>query len=331
MCTACGPFGPCVQAGSRRDFPGSLKGRPQHRSLRACRRHEHTRQLPPHGRADPAPCSFPPAVLRREVPSLSAEHRNLSKDRAALGQEIRKSVAELSTRLRSPARRSRSRVLLTSTPRGQPPHEMRTVSTARSRDAPAMHHHGTSGSRADPGHPVPSRAAIANSLVRSGVPDRLFGVFAPRTQIHGFDLRLFVYRLERASNAAGHRHGSSTPSQTATLRACDGTASSAADVVNRRLRVSTDARCSCSALTWLIASRAASRFRQYSSEGPVTSASKPQSRIPRSASDPRARRTPGSRAYQPVRRQNHRRCRRAATPRPASLIHLWRRGRCAAR
>ena len=29
---------------------------------------------PPRGRADPAPCSFPPAVLRREVPSLSAEH-----------------------------------------------------------------------------------------------------------------------------------------------------------------------------------------------------------------------------------------------------------------
>jgi hypothetical protein len=61
---------PWVQACSRRDFPASLKGRPPHRSLRACRRHEHTRQLPPHGRADPAPCSFPPAVLRREVPSF---------------------------------------------------------------------------------------------------------------------------------------------------------------------------------------------------------------------------------------------------------------------
>jgi hypothetical protein len=65
---------------------------------------------------------------------------------------------------------------------------------------------------------------------------------APRTQIHGVDLRLFVYRLGWASNAAGHRHGSSTPSRTATLCACDGTASSAADLVNRRLRVSTDAK-----------------------------------------------------------------------------------------
>jgi hypothetical protein len=84
MCTACGLFVLWVQAGSRRDFPGSPKGRPQHRSLRACRRHEHTRQLPPLGRADPPPSSFPPAVLQREVPSLSAELENLSKDRAAL-------------------------------------------------------------------------------------------------------------------------------------------------------------------------------------------------------------------------------------------------------
>ena len=157
------------------------------------------------------------------------------------------------------------------------------------------------------------------------------GSSPPRTRIHGLDLRLFVYRLERASNAAGHRHGSSTPSRTATLRACDGTASSAADLVNRRLRVSTDAKCLCSVLTWLIASRVASRFRQYSSEGPVTSASKPQSRIPRSASFPVRAGLPGHAHYQPVRRSNHRRCRRAAPPRPASLIHLSRRGRCAAR
>lgn len=85
MCTACGPFGPWVQAGSRRDFPGSLKGRPQHRSLRACRRHEHTRQLPPHDRADPASCSFPPAVPRREVPSLSAEHRKAQQGQSGSG------------------------------------------------------------------------------------------------------------------------------------------------------------------------------------------------------------------------------------------------------
>ena len=46
----------------------------------------------------------------------------------------------------------------------------------------------------------------------------------PRTQIHDPDLQLFVCRLEWMSNAAGHRHGSSTPSRTTTLRACGGTA-----------------------------------------------------------------------------------------------------------
>jgi hypothetical protein len=55
--------------------------------------------VPPHGRADPAPCSFPPAVLRREGSFfISLYQLNIekpSKDRAALGQEIRKSVAEL--------------------------------------------------------------------------------------------------------------------------------------------------------------------------------------------------------------------------------------------
>jgi hypothetical protein len=86
------------------------------------------------------------------------------------------------------------------------------------------------------------------------------------TTLVGVDLRLFVYRLERASNAAGHRHGSSPPRRTAPLRACDGTASSAADLVNRRLRVSTHVKCSCKRAHLLIASRVASRFCQYSSE-----------------------------------------------------------------
>ena len=96
MCTACGPFGPWVQAGSRPDFPGSLKGRPQHRSPRACRRHEHTRRLPPHGKADPAPWFIP--ARRPSARGSLLYQRNiekLSKDRAALGQEIRESVAEL--------------------------------------------------------------------------------------------------------------------------------------------------------------------------------------------------------------------------------------------
>jgi threonine dehydratase len=44
------------------------------------------------------------------------------------------------------------------------------------------------------------------------------GPSPPRTQIHDPDLRLFVYRLKQASNAAGHRHGSSSPSRTSTLR-----------------------------------------------------------------------------------------------------------------
>lgn len=105
-----GPFGPWVQAGSRPEFPGSLKGRPQHHSLRACRRHEHTRQLPPHGRADPAPCSFPSAVLRREVPSLSAEHRKPQQGQSGSGPgDPEVGGRAFSTRLWSPARRSRSR------------------------------------------------------------------------------------------------------------------------------------------------------------------------------------------------------------------------------
>jgi hypothetical protein len=75
---------------------------------------------------------------------------NLSKDRGVWARRSGSRWPSFSTRLWSPARRSRSRVRLTSTPRGQPSHGMRTVSTARSRDVPAMHHHGTSGSRAAP-------------------------------------------------------------------------------------------------------------------------------------------------------------------------------------
>jgi hypothetical protein len=75
---------------------------------------------------------------------------NLSKDRAALGQEIRKSVAELF----DAALEFRTAIAIKGAPaqhaEGQPSHGIRTVSTARSRDVPAMHHHGTSGSRAAP-------------------------------------------------------------------------------------------------------------------------------------------------------------------------------------
>jgi hypothetical protein len=138
MCTACGPFGPWVQAGSRRDFPGSLKGRPQHRSLRACRRHEHRRQLPPHGRADPAPCSFPSAVLRREVPSLSAEHRKAQQRQSGSGP----GDPGVGGRAFDAALESRAAIAIKGAPdqhaEGQPSHGMRTVSTARSRDVPAI-------------------------------------------------------------------------------------------------------------------------------------------------------------------------------------------------
>ena len=87
----------------------------------------------------------------------------------------------------------------------------------------------------------------------------------------------------------------------------------------------------CSAVTWLIASRVASRFRQYSSEGPVTSASKPQSRIPRSASDPSCAQAPGTRALPAGATTESSSLSASSAPRPASLSHLSRRGRCAAR
>ena len=95
MCTACGAFGPWVQAGSRRDFPGSLKNA---RNIVRCERADDTNtQDNYHRMVEP---------IRRPVhsrpPSFGARFllyprniENLSKDRAALGQEIRKSVAEL--------------------------------------------------------------------------------------------------------------------------------------------------------------------------------------------------------------------------------------------
>jgi hypothetical protein len=151
MCTACGPFGPWVQAGSRRDFPGSLKGRPQHRSLRACRRHEHTRQLPPHGKSQSGALFIPARrPSTRDSFFISGTSKTSARTERLWATRSESRWPSFSTRLWSPARRSPSRVRLTSTPRGQPSHGMRTVSTARSRDAPAMHRHGTTGSRAAP-------------------------------------------------------------------------------------------------------------------------------------------------------------------------------------
>jgi hypothetical protein len=48
-----------------------------------------------HDRADPAACSFPPAVLCARFLLYRRNIENLIKDRAAPGQEIGKSVAEL--------------------------------------------------------------------------------------------------------------------------------------------------------------------------------------------------------------------------------------------
>ena len=122
-----GPSDPGVQAGSRRDFPGSLKG--ARNIVRRERADDTNTQNNYHCIVEPIR-----RTVHSRLPSFGARfllyQRNsekLSKDRAALGQEIRESVAELSTRLWSLARRSRSRVRQTSTPRGQPSYGMRTV------------------------------------------------------------------------------------------------------------------------------------------------------------------------------------------------------------
>jgi hypothetical protein len=180
MCTACGPFGPWVQAGSRPDFPGSLKGRPLHRSLRACRRHEHSRQLPPHGRADPAPCSFPPAVLRREVLLYQRNIESSARTERLWARRSGSRWPSFSMRLWGLARRSRSRVRRTSTPTGQPSHGMRTVAQPGrgtpqqcTTTAPAVRitaHRHPAGPRARPGRR--DRAPVRRRRLRGRRQDR---------------------------------------------------------------------------------------------------------------------------------------------------------------
>lgn len=58
---ACGPLRTLGLGRFPTRLPQIPEGTPATWFLRASRRHEHTRQLPPHGRADPPPCSFPPA------------------------------------------------------------------------------------------------------------------------------------------------------------------------------------------------------------------------------------------------------------------------------
>src|SRR5580693_3941997 len=171
-----GPSDPGVQAGSRRDFPGSLKGaRNIVRRERAddtnaqdnCHRKVEPIRRPVHSRPPPFGARF----LQRNI-------EKLSKDRAALGQEIRESVAELSTRLWSLARRSRSRVRQTSTPRGQPSYGMRTVAQP-GRGTPQQSTTTAQAVAGRPRSPSTFPVAIANSLVRNGAPDRLFLAQSP--------------------------------------------------------------------------------------------------------------------------------------------------------
>jgi hypothetical protein len=95
ICADWGAFGPRVQAGSRRDFPGSLKDA---RNIVRCERADDTNTQNNYH------CIVEPIrrTVHSRLPSFGARFllyqrniENLSKDRAALGQEIRKSVAEL--------------------------------------------------------------------------------------------------------------------------------------------------------------------------------------------------------------------------------------------
>jgi hypothetical protein len=56
----------------------------------------------------------------------------------------------------------------------------------------------------------------------------------PRTQPYGPDQRLFVCQSERTGNVAGHRHGSTSPSQTPTPCTCDGAINPAVDLATPR-------------------------------------------------------------------------------------------------
>jgi hypothetical protein len=216
MCTACGPFGPWGPGRFSTRFPRIPEGSPQHRSPRACRRHERTRQLPPHGRADPAPCSFPPAALRREVPS--AEHRKAQQGQSGSGP----GDPGVGSRAFDAALESRAAIAIKGAPDQHA--EGATVlrdedgCTARSRDAPAIHHHGTSGSRAAP---VTFYLPGWQSQTHWSGTVRRIGFFwrsrPSDTSRYPLTCVFVACRNLHSGNSAGHRHEGSTPSRTCSL------------------------------------------------------------------------------------------------------------------
>jgi hypothetical protein len=205
-----GPSDPGVQAGSRRDFPGSLKGaRNIVRRERAddtnaqdnCHRKVEPIRRPVHSRPPPFGARF----LQRNI-------EKLSKDRAALGQEIRESVAELF----DAALESRAAIAIKGAPDQHA--EGATVlrdedgCTARSRDAPAIHHHGTSGSRAAP---VTFYLPGWQSQTHWSGTVRRIGFFwrsrPSDTSRYPLTCVFVACRNLHSGNSAGHRHGVQLP------------------------------------------------------------------------------------------------------------------------